>query len=62
MAPMIVAPLAGMLIEPGGRAHADRRRSGAAGRRPALAGLASTVDVAYGVLVVPFALAGIGMA
>ena len=61
MAPMVVAPLAGMLRRPGRAARAGR-----AGQLLLAVGLGwiafeTAVDVAYGGLVPPLLLAGIGM-
>ena len=61
--PMFVAPIAGLLSRPHRLAAADGGRPGAAGDRDRLAGASvSTPTVAYSELVVPFVLAGTGMA
>jgi EmrB/QacA subfamily drug resistance transporter len=61
MAPMVVAPLAGLLIDKiGARTLIIAGQTLLAGAL-VWAGLASTVEVGYGALVLPFVLAGVGM-
>ncbi len=61
MAPMVVAPLAGLLVDRvGARTLIVIGQSLLAGAL-LWAGLMSTVDVGFGSLVVPFVLAGVGM-
>jgi EmrB/QacA subfamily drug resistance transporter len=61
MAPMVVAPLAGLLVDRvGARTLIVIGQSLLAGAL-LWAGLMSTIDVSFGSLVVPFVLAGVGM-
>ncbi|MEU7755854.1 DHA2 family efflux MFS transporter permease subunit [Micromonospora sp. NPDC049101] len=61
MAPMVVAPLAGLLVGRLGVRNLIVAGQGALAIALGWLALVSTADVAYGVLAVPLALAGIGM-